>query len=457
MSFTTFVMYYSLFKREPFNNKKEIIKHFPKNVFGVFTTVRRANKLKSYPKDIHGCIGFWNNDFNNLSNKSLYDHLLRVSHDSVWEDRRNSFFEPIEREPETILEIDFMLNPIYSINQTTGMISGINKRFSNKRFGIIIQSRTQKATYLPNVFPDEAWTDIVESIKQKAGITSDNFELFAYKIHQIKSTYSTILTGNIFTYISIYHFSRVLIDNMKLKLEFPFAYSCSQNQLEWNTTDQVRNISTLSDIYKYTTIYKRIATKQEIQAIKQKILVILENIGEYSSQSLSFLGFIFQSFHLNNTAFCKKLLKDLPNAENDFEKPEIIIGLNKAGCKINKELLTFNQTDSIFRMNWVVQEIISCKKKPSNELITILEDKITGILLNKKSTETNYLAVAFESLCFAYKSKNKPSLLDKLFELFFELEQRKNCNNVLYSFLDKTSRVDITGHILNGLVQLSSP
>jgi AMMECR1 domain-containing protein len=445
-------MYYSLFHKELFNNKKEIMKQFSKDVFGVFTTVRRAIPLKTYPIDVHGCIGFWDNDFNNLSNESLYHHLLRVSHDSVWQDKRNRFFGPIEREPDTVLEIDFMLNPIYRINQTTGMISEINKKFSNKRFGIIIQRGAQKATYLPNVFPDETWIEIVESIKRKAGITSDDFELFAYKIHQIKSKYSAILTGSLFTYISVYHFSRLLIRNMKLDHRFPFAYSCSQNQLEWNATDQVRNISTLSDIFRYVTIYKGLATKQELKAIKQKIINILKDIDKYSSQALSFLAFMFQSFRLNNTAFCQRLLRDLPEAEPEFEKPEIIIGLNKAGCKMKKEIPTLNPTDSIFRMNWTIQQIISSKKKPSTEDIAILKNKIAGILSQKKVTETNYLAVAFESLCFAYK----PPLLHMLFELFFELEQRKTCNRTLYSFLDGESRVDITGHILNGLVQLSS-
>ena len=80
--------------------------------------------------------------------------------------------------------------------------------------------------------------------------------------------------------------------------------------------------------------------------------------------------------------------------------------------------------------------------------------EIDDILLHKKNIETNFIAVAFESLCFVYGSNNKITLLQKIFELFFELEQRKICYNVLYTFLDKTSRVDITCHIINGLIEL---
>jgi hypothetical protein len=41
-----------------------------------------------------------------------------------------------------------------------------------------------------------------------------------------------------------------------------------------------------------------------------------------------------------------------------------------------------------------------------------------------------------------------------MFELLCELEKRKNSNNQLYSFLNKKSRIDITGHVMNGLNKL---
>ena len=106
-------------------------------------------------------------------------------------------------------------------------------------------------------------------------------------------------------------------------------------------------------------------------------------------------------------------------------------------------------------MNWIVQTIISFNKKPPLKLVYILEEKINEILSKKTMTETNYIAVAFEALCFVYSSNSKKSLLNILFELLFELEKRKNCyNNILYTFLDKTARIDITGHINNGLCEL---
>lgn len=457
----TCVMYYSLFHKKLIHNESKLFKSFPKNVFGVFSTVRRYSKIKSHPIDIHGCIGYWDNNFNSLSEKNIYNNLLRVSHDAVWTDSRNKYFPPIEKDPQSLLEIDFMLNPIYKINKATGIIENLNAPFSNITFGIIIETadKTQRATYLPNVFPNISWNKLVESIKNKANITSQDFNLYAYKIVQIKSSFITFLTGEIFNYISIYKFSRFLLDNMKPRLVFPFAHTYKNNTLKWSSDDDVRNISTLSEVYRYANLYAGIASKSEQETIKQKIVDVVTNMDRYSSQSLSFLGYIFPLLKINSTRFCKKLLQDLPSADEEFAKPEIIIGMNHAGCITNiKDMtLTFDQNDSIFKMNWVIQAIVSFDRKPPHRLVVMLEDKVNELISNKQDTETNYIAVAFEALCFVYKSAPMPKtvLLSKMFELFFELEKRKTDNNVFYTFLDKIARVDISGHINNGFAELA--
>lgn len=460
----TAVIYYSLFHKELFENNTKIIKYLPKNVFGVFSTIRRASKLKSYPIDIHGCIGYWDPNFNTLTNKILYDNLLRVSYDAMWSDNRNTYFPPIQTDPSSFLEIDFMMNPLYKIDKTTGTITKLNTPFTNTTFGIIIQTKdgAHKATYLPGVFPSISWKNLVISIKNKANITYEDFDVFAYKIIQIKSTFTSLLTGNIFPYICIRRFTQMLLRNLQPTLNFPLAYSCRNNILEWNSIDDVRNISTLADIFKYITIYPDLASKSQINFITQKIFDILHknNMQKYSSQSLSFLGFVVGLFDINKEEYCNKLLTDLPYAEEEFEKPEIMIGLNHAGCAISSKQynypLTYGADDSIFKMNWIIQAIISYNKKPANYLISILEDKINILIQNIGRIETNYIAVSFEALCFVYKSTKRQRVLNKIFELLFELEKRRNCYNTLYTFLDKKARVDISNHVLNGLIQLIS-
>jgi hypothetical protein len=460
----TNVIYYSLFHKELFEDNTKIIKYLPKNVFGVFSTIRRASKLKSYPVDIHGCIGYWDPNFNTLTNKILYENLLRVSYDAMWSDDRSKYFAPIRTDPASFLEIDFMMNPLYKIDKTTGIITKLNIPFTNTKFGIIIQTkdRTRRATYLPGVFPSISWKNLVISIKNKANITYEDFYVFAYKIIQVKSDFTTLLTGNIFPYISIRRFTQMLLRNVQPTLKFPFAYSCMNNILEWNSSDDVRNISTLADIFKYITIYPDIASKSQLNFIIQKIFDILHNrnMQKYSSQSLSFLGFIVGILDINKEEYCKKLFADLPYAEEEFEKPEIIIGLNNAGCNINSKQynypLTYSADDSIFKMNWIIQATISYNNKLANYLIAILEDKINILIKNIGRIETNYIAVSFEALCFVYRSTKRQKILHKIFELLFELEKRRNCYDTLYTFLDKKARVDISNHVLNGLVQLIS-
>jgi hypothetical protein len=465
-------MYYSLFREKIIEVPG---KDFPKNVFGVFSTIRRHSKLKMHPVDIHGCIGYWDNNFNSLTEKDISYHLLRVSYDSVWTDSRNKYFPPIQTDPYSLLELDFMLNPIYKINRTTGVIEALNRHFSNKNFGIIIETtdKSQRATYLPGVFLNISWNELIESIKNKANITHQDFNLYAYKIKQIKSSYITLLTGEIFSYVSIFKFTRFLLDNMKSNMTFPFGHTYHNKILKWNSDDDVRNISTLSEVYRYIKLYSDIASKQEKEIVKQKLIDVMKNIDKYSSQALSFVGFAFPQLRISSSRFCQKLLEDLPLAESEFARPEIMIGLNKAGCKmkIKYSSLTFEPTDSIFKMNWIIQAIVSFHKKPSSELILLLEDKVNEIINSKQQkqqkeqkqqqvegVETNYLAVAFEALCFAFTStpsNKRNSILLKMFQLFFELEKRKTQNNALYTFLDKSARVDISGHVNNGLVELT--
>jgi len=464
------VMYYSFFKKEVFHNQKQIIylllnKTNVKNIFGVFTSIKRINE-STLLNDIHGCIGYWSQNFNSLDHNILYKELIDVSYKSVWMDtRKDNFKTQIQKDSSTMLEIDFMLNPIYSINIETGIIETLKKKFTNKKYGIIIQSNDtlQRATYLPEVFPNIKWNDLIVSIKQKANIVSNNFKLFAYKIYQIKSYYLDILNNKLFSYISLYNFSRLLIDNMKLELTFPFPYAYINDNLKWNKTEEVRNMAVLSDIFKYIIHFKSFADEKEVKQIKNKIHFILTNLKYYNSQGLSFLGYVYNNsynFNIKNKdKYCLKLLNDLNTAEPEFARNEIIIGLNKAGCSNSvlvsySDVLTFDIESSIFKMNWIIQALISFNKIISLELIIIFKTKINTILKNIKEFETNYIAVAFEGLCHIHKANPNKETISMLFQLLFELETRKNNNNILYNFIDSTARIDITGHIINGLYQL---
>ena len=88
----TNVMYYSLFRKKLLEDDNYT--SLPSNAFGVFSTIRRSQKLNSFPTDIHGCIGYWDPLFKTLSKKSLYDNMMRVANDSMWSDDRRKYFNP---------------------------------------------------------------------------------------------------------------------------------------------------------------------------------------------------------------------------------------------------------------------------------------------------------------------------------------------------------------------------
>jgi hypothetical protein len=471
---TSFVIYYSLFKKKIYEDN-EIIKLLPKNAFGIFTSIKRNKKLNVFPVDIHGCIGYWDPNFYKLSQTNLYENMLRVSYDALWNDeRRHSFEIPIEKDPYSHLELDFMLEPFYEIDKSSGLIPSLkNISFDNNIFGIIIQSRNKsnvrKATYLPGVFSSISFHDIIKSIKKKAKINNnnENYDIFAYKIKKITRTFIELL-GTPCIDISIKRFLKFITssNHYKEKEKYFFVYFYKNNKFSWNSDEDVRNISLLADILKYSILFPKVVNKKIINKIVKKIIHILENLNNYSSQSLSFLGnfiklYINSKNKFSKNKFSKKLLNELKfgNPDPEFATPEIIIGLKKANISVNNNILNtylkeISDFDSIFKLNWLIQLLYAYTINPSEEIINILVNKIITITNNIFTYETNYLAVAFESLCFLQNFKSTEEITTLLFQLFYELEKRKVYDNILYGFLNKSARIDITTHVLNGFVQL---
>ena len=145
--------------------------------------------------------------------------------------------------------------------------------------------------------------------------------------------------------------------------------------------------------------------------------------------------------------------------------------------------------DDIFKLNWHAQFIVSLMPlidyqfgtieldRWLDELLTGYSDKllklfvsaneliITRIIPDLQERETNYLAVAFECLSVAnsgmplIQPDYKPDTETKnnLTALIFELQKRYDERTGTYKFISKTgtgqstARLDITGHVINGL------
>ena len=163
----------------------------PKNAFGVFCTIRRSQKLPTYPEDIHGCIGYWSPDYSIVSPAKLLQHLIDVGRSAMYKDERRTYFSPIETDSNATIEIDFMLLPTIPINPVTGLLEN-GDQFANSKYGLIVSdnSNMSRATFLPHVFPDTiSWQDIKGKVISKAGANTSNTnnKFLAYKIKQIKA------------------------------------------------------------------------------------------------------------------------------------------------------------------------------------------------------------------------------------------------------------------------------
>jgi len=165
----------------------------PKNAFGVFCTIRRSklHKLPTYPEDIHGCIGYWSQDYSIITPKALLQHLIDVGRSAMYKDERRTYFPPIETDTNATIEIDFMLLPTIPINPATGQLQN-GDQFANSKYGLIVfdNSNMSRATFLPHVFPDTIlWQDIKGKVISKAGTSTSNTNnnFLAYKIKQIKA------------------------------------------------------------------------------------------------------------------------------------------------------------------------------------------------------------------------------------------------------------------------------
>ena len=233
------------------------------NSFGVFISIHRyLSKLKDYPEDIHGCIGYWNNSFKSLSQQELFDNIMRVSRDALLTDDRRTYFPSIETDVLSTVEISYMMNPVYEIDPKTGKILNSKREvFNNNKYGLIVSSNSNsnsnnsRATFLPKVFEGIDWNSIKSKILSKAGISSSSssssIKYYAYK--------TKVKTIKLFDIISRNNYPRMLIKNFKNFIQMSLKdnsihyipYNVNQNgTIICDEKEEIRNLSVLETFMK---------------------------------------------------------------------------------------------------------------------------------------------------------------------------------------------------------------
>jgi hypothetical protein len=436
----------------PFRDITRIV-NIPNNLFGLFVTIHRHNKLNDYPYDIHGCIGYWDENYKTVSSKIIYDQIMKVSKDAMYNDNRKSYFPPIETDPLSSIEINYMQKPVYKIDLDTGLIPELGIYFNNNKYGLIVHKQNgNRATYLPKVFEKISWNDIKKSIASKAGINnSSNIAFYAYKtksitkpIFNILSRYSKSLLKNFAELVSVYYNQGII----------PFMIDNS-GKITSDNKEVIRNTSVIS-------IYLKAAKKRSIS--KSMLNYFLETLKvESNEQAIADIITLLIDFGYNDLiqeSQIEKIIKKIPTAEAKFERPQILIALVKYYKKYDdalKYIDTIDQSD-VFMLNWYSNLLTTINNM---KLITkpaiMLMDMFIELNKNKDLSkyETNYLAVIFEGMMHLYHILNKNTRIDALsliFRVFLELMKRYDTRNGTFKFLSGESRLDITCHILNSLV-----
>lgn len=430
------------------------------NIFGVFVSVERYPKLLSFPFDIHGCIGYWDKNFKPMNLESIIEKLDQVAYDATWKDERKKYFKrSIYLDILSKYKIYYMLLPLQLVDVDTGIMSN-GQTFSNDNYGLIVQNG-HAATYLPGVMQSTSWINFRNSLINKAQTTTTDLNISFY-------AYDTIIESkSIVNYLL-----DPIIDFINNNYGDFIPYDITGTTINRDKNQNVRNLATIYDLlrmhqygYKFDDIV--------IKNMHSNLEFYSENKND--PQSNGYIALLYNIIGKNN-ALVSQIINELVNnvnngtLEKDFALGNVLMVLailaphlqpmfDSMIEKFMEEQENGYTLDNIFRYNWHAKFINAIQ--PTTDLVRryakqLVRKLIELVKLFGPTTETNYLAVAFEALTSLYKlvTNSEQLLIEPIIShLMIELTYRRNMNG-LYEFLNGTARLDITGHIIIGYLNL---
>jgi AMMECR1 domain-containing protein len=462
-----------------------------KKCFGVFVTIFRNNNKKK----VHGCIGYYNNvtTYNNssflLNNNEILLHIKTSAYNAAFSDNRSSQYTTLNKDPNAIVELSFMEN--IHAEQDFDEYS-----FNPFIHGIIVYDNKNNttATFLPDVFEQHVSLNnikimLIDKLNSKQQYTTDHttqYTYYYYTTSTIKTQiFSILLNTYAYTYNDTLYKHVVSFFNTYYTDENTPLYVDNNKNVSYDENDHVRNVSI--DVQLYNN-YKHYIHGKLKNILLSKIKKHFSNVF-LSFDMLQYYSFLINDKSIQNNTIKKNLctymyntiITQEKNIEPIFTYPEIILSLlNNCSCTIEYNIISelcekCLESDNIFYLNWVIQVVVAYIKKYNTSVIfydmfierynTIINNKINT---NISNLETNELAVLFECGCALlslslnnnkHNSDNNENILllkNHVFYLYIYLQQyrlyyNKKLNTGLYYFKNKTARLDITFHILNGL------
>ena len=415
----------------------------PPQTFGFFITIHRSHPLSKWPEDIHGCIGYWENE--RMSKEAIIGKIPGISQNSFFTDSRATYHPiPLTEDPDAIIEISFMQLPLTPI-------LGNRKTFDNEKYGLIVDSNEGRATYLPKVFKTKNWAEISASLLQKARVKKGKF--FQYETSIIEGKLRTIFHKEYLDWIK-----QEYLIFMEINYEDFVPFMVEFGKISIDKTENVRNCATLCELLdlpisknlevKIRRDIKYYANKSKNHNMQQAnafLIIGMAKIGGKVTQTLSDI--------------CDDLYKKLDGMHPQFQLGETLIGLYKV-CPRIKELAHWQkwmekrleeldeQIDNIFEYNWQAKFLFEIRKDiPAKEHAEELLKRLIGLKITD-NMETNYLAVYFEAMMSLWGILGRDMLANILPVWIFLLRRWKGG---LFYFKNGNARIDITGHVISGL------
>lgn len=439
---------------------KKIIR-IPPQTFGFFITIHRSQSLSKWPHDIHGCIGYWEDK--RMSKEAIISKIPEIAHSSFFTDSRTQYHAiPLLEDPDARIEISFMRLPLTPISTN-------RKTFDNEKYGLIVDSNEGRATYLPKVFQTKNWREISASLLQKAQVKTGKF--FQYQTSIVEAKLRTVFDREYLDWVA-----QEYLIFMEVNYGNFVPYMVENGRVVTDKTENVRNCATLCELlefpvsknleFKIHRDIKYYAAKWKNRNMEQANAFLIIGLAKIGSPILDNI--------------CDELYKNLYSMDPQFQLGETLIGLYKV-CPRLKELAHWqkwmekrlegldNDIQNIFEYNWQAKYLFEIRKDiPANRHAEELLRRLIGIKITA-DMETNYLAVYFEAMMSLWGILGGDMLVNilpvwvyllqrwknGLFSIkngVFKTQEIKNSSSFyLFYFKNGTARIDITGHIINGL------
>ncbi len=436
----------------------------PPQTFGFFITVHRSQPLSVWPHDIHGCIGYWEDK--RMSKETIIGKIPGIAHSSFFTDSRVQYHKiPLIEDPDARIEISFMQLPLTPI-------LGNRKTFDNEKYGLIVDSNEGRATYLPKVFETKNWAEISTSLLQKARVKTGKF--YQYETSVVEGKMRTIFDREYLDWVA-----QEYLFFMEVNYGNFVPYMVEGGQVKIDKTEFVRNCATLCELLDFPVSKKleaKIRRDIEYYATKWKnrnmqqanafLIMAMAKIGGKVTQTL--------------VDICDELYKNLDGMDPQFQLGETLIGLHQV-CPRLKELAHWQKwmekrlegldgrVDNIFEYNWQAKFLFEIRKDiPAKRHAEELLRRLIGLKITE-DMETNYLAVYFEAMMslwgilggdmlanilpvWIFLLRRWKGVLFGIKNGVFKTQEIKNSKSFyLFYFKNGTARIDITGHVINGL------